>query len=60
MKLHHGKVRLVIRKRLFAGIVVRNRNRLPRKVIMAPNLLVLKKHLVNALRYTVYLFSCLV
>ena len=40
-------------KKLFIERVVKHWNRLPREVVMAPSLLVFRKHLDNALRYLV-------
>jgi len=38
MKLHQGKFRLDIRKRLFTESVVGHWNRLPREAVRAPSL----------------------
>jgi len=48
-KLHHGRFRLDIRKKLFTLRVVKHWNRLPRDAIDALSLSVFKKHLDNAL-----------
>ena len=53
MRLHQGKFRLDIRKRLFMERVVSHWNRLPREVVMAPNLLEFKECLDNALSHMV-------
>ena len=45
-----GRFRLGIRKRFFTQRVVEHWNRVPREVVMAPNLMLFKKHLDNALR----------
>ncbi|KFQ70911.1 hypothetical protein N335_13571, partial [Phaethon lepturus] len=48
-KLCRGRFRLDIRKRFFTETVVKCWNRFPRKVVNAPRLSVLKRHLDNAL-----------
>lgn len=53
LKRCHGKFRLDIRKKFFIEWVVRQCNKLPREVVVAPNLLVCKKHLDQSLRYLV-------
>ena len=42
-----------IRKKFFTERVVKHWNKLHREIVMAPGLLVFKKHLGNALRYMV-------
>jgi len=44
-----GRFRLDIRKHLFTEQVLKHSNRLPREVVNAPSLSVLKEHLDNAL-----------
>jgi len=48
-KLGHGRFRLGVRKHLFMERVVKPWNRLPREVVNAPSLSVVKRHLDNAL-----------
>lgn len=48
MKLHHRRIRLRIRKRLFTEVVSVHWNRLSRKLLMAWSLLEFKKHLDDA------------
>jgi len=48
-KLHQGRVRLDFRKNFFAERVVRHWKRLPKEVVNAPSMSVLKRHLDNAL-----------
>ncbi|KFV59520.1 hypothetical protein N341_03991, partial [Tyto alba] len=52
-KLLQGKFRLDIRKSFFTKRVVSHRNRLPRKVVMAPNLSEFKEHLDDAFSHMV-------
>lgn len=51
MKLHQRRFRLGIRKRVFTERVVKQQNRLPIDMVMAPGMLVFKKHLGNAPRW---------
>ena len=44
-KTCHGRFRLDIRKRFFTQRVVEHWNRLPREAVMAPSLMLFKKHL---------------
>jgi len=53
LKLHQGKFRLGIRKKLFPELGFKHWNNTPQGVVVAPSLSVFKKHLDNALRYTV-------
>jgi len=48
-KLHQGRFRLDIRKHFFTKRVFKHWNRLPREVVDAPSLSMLKRHLDNAL-----------
>ncbi|KAK4823264.1 hypothetical protein QYF61_000231 [Mycteria americana] len=52
LKLHQGKFRLDIRKKLLTHRVVKHWNKLLREAVMAPSLSVFKKCLGNSLRYT--------
>jgi len=52
-KPHQGKLRLDIREKFFTKRVGKHWNKCPREVVMAPSLLVFKKHLDNALRYVI-------
>ncbi|KAJ7426600.1 hypothetical protein WISP_14508 [Willisornis vidua] len=53
LKLCQGRFGLDIRKRFFTQRVAGHWNRLPRKVIAAPSLTELKKHLDDTLRHMV-------
>ncbi|KFV08407.1 hypothetical protein N340_08039, partial [Tauraco erythrolophus] len=48
-KLCQGRLRLDVREPFFTKRVVKHWNRLSRKVVNAPSLSVLKRHLDNAL-----------
>lgn len=54
VKLHQGKLRLEIRKRLFTESTVSHKNRLARKVVTAPRPSEFKECLHNALSYEIY------
>lgn len=58
LKLHQGKFRLYIKKKLFTEKVVKPWNNLLKEVIMAPSLWVFKKCLDNLLRYKVQFSGC--
>ncbi|RMC06728.1 hypothetical protein DUI87_16172 [Hirundo rustica rustica] len=51
LKLHQGKFRLHFRERFFTQRVAGHYNRLPRKVVTAPNLTEFRKSVDNALRH---------
>ncbi|KFQ80349.1 hypothetical protein N335_13894, partial [Phaethon lepturus] len=53
MKLHQGKFRLSVRKRVFTERVVRHRNRLPREAVMAPSLPEFKELLDDAVSHMI-------
>lgn len=53
MKLFQGNHRLDIRKRFFTPRVVGYWNKLPKKVVTAPNLPEFREHLANALSHAV-------
>lgn len=53
MKLCQGKCRLDIRKRFFTPRVIEYWNKLPKKVVTAPNLPEIREHLANALSHAV-------
>lgn len=52
-KMHQGKLRLGIRKRLFTERMISQRNKLPREVVMPPNLSESKEHMDNAVSHMV-------
>lgn len=52
-ELHQGEFRTGTGKKLFTERVVKQWNKLPREVVMAPSLSMLKKRLDNALKYVV-------
>jgi len=53
LKLLQGQFRLGIRKNFFTERMIKHWNKLLREVVMAPSLLVFKKHLDNALKHMV-------
>lgn len=56
VKLCQGRVRLDVRKRFFPHRVVGHGHRLPKEVVVEPDLRELKEHLENALRHLAGVF----